>query len=746
MAKGIPPVDHFKGPTRSVRRPSRRFSESDYGAAGVARGASFANGESWLSPKRFRAMLLFGCMILLVVRVIMLVNVLHSNPRVWIVQGDAEGYWSAAERIAGGVFVGDEPFLFVPLYSFALAALRAVGGELSAVYVAQMLIHVATALVVAMLASRKFGRATGLVAFVVFALLEEPAFLVSYVLPGTLQLALVVGVLAAADSFATTRSARNAAWLGSLTGLLALLFPPTLVLLPVIFIWMLRSSSAEHNVGGSLKREPGPKAGSRTTRTPSLRSRFTFGLLAVSTGCAVVLPVTLHNWLACDEVIPITAHAGITFNQGNAPGADGVYVPVAGISQTRATMHSDTARVYLVATGRRGSFRDVDRYFWKEGLRYLVTDLPRAGWLAARKFYWFVTGRHYGDIYHISLEKHDGLAPAGALAALPVAWIMGPALVGFVVGWRRRRFNVVDLSLAAIPLLVVIAFWYTPRYRLPALPLLSIAAAVGITAAWQRIRDKRGLATPVAVAILVLMSLVAGRMNEVSGFDLAEAYRPQYEFNRGQVYLGLKRYGEALGHFVTSDLLAPERPEALIATAETLMHLDRLADAEHACQRLVERHSGRAVAWLKLGQCQLRVKKWADALGSFQQAIVLDSSDPNAHLGIWFALSNSGGADSGDRHLLEALRLDPSNTVTLCEYGSWLARQGRFEEAADQIRTCLARVPGRPDMYCQLGWVSLRLAKPSEARAAFEEALRIEPDFRPAHEGLAEIELTSDEG
>lgn len=70
----------------------------------------------------------------------------------------------------------------------------------------------------------------------------------------------------------------------------------------------------------------------------------------------------------------------------------------------------------------------------------------------------------------------------------------------------------------------------------------------------------------------------------------------------------------------------------------------------------------------------------------------------------------------------------------------------RFEEAADQIRTCLARVPGRPDRYCQLGRVSLRLAKPREARAAFEEALRIDPDFPPAHEGLAEIELTLDEG
>ena len=215
-------------------------------------------------------------------------------------------------------------------------------------------------------------------------------------------------------------------------------------------------------------------------------------------------------------------------------------------------MHADAARVYARATGEPGSCRQIDRFFMRRGWDYLAEDTERALRLTGRKLWWFLTGRNYYDYDHLRWERQDGLAGYLVWAPLPTAWLMGLAPVGLIAGWRSRRFgseghrfNAVDYATLLLPLLIVAVFWYSPRYRLPVLPMLVLATAaalmcvrrVGGAADMGRVPCGRWMPGRVLVVVLaVLWGPFTGLVNAGLGFDVLAQYRPQYEYNLGQLY------------------------------------------------------------------------------------------------------------------------------------------------------------------------------------------------------------------
>jgi len=76
---------------------------------------------------------------------------------------DARVYWQWAGEIAGGKLVGATPFLSAPLYPYLVAVVRASGGGLQAVCVAQALLHLATIALLFRIAEKRFGLATAVV-------------------------------------------------------------------------------------------------------------------------------------------------------------------------------------------------------------------------------------------------------------------------------------------------------------------------------------------------------------------------------------------------------------------------------------------------------------------------------------------------------------------------------------------------------------------------------------------------------
>jgi len=530
-------------------------------------------------------------------------------------EGDAAEYWDWSERIAAGDLVGDTPFLSAPLYPYFLSLARAAGGGLPAVFVIQALLRSLTAFLLFRAASRRFGHpGYGLAAALLFLLLLEPAFYSSRILNCGLQLALLAGLLAACPLGDAERTPRRLAGVGLLLGLNVLANPSMLLLLPALPLWL------------------------------GWRSRLDWGRSALVAGLALltVAPATLHNHLATRgarggaEFILVSAQSGVTYAHGNGPGALGVYRGLPGVSQARALQNQEAYEAAFRATGVAG-WKATDRYFRGQATDWLRANPGAALQLHLRKLAFLFFGQDYGDLYNVSLERRDAALPRTTppQILLQTGWLLPAAFAGALFLLRARgRQAWPEIALLLLPCLVVILFWYSPRYRMPLIPAACLLAPYGV-ARLAALRSR-----PLAVAGILALALVpaVGRAaTRSSGLDDAERYRPEYEYHLGHQLYEWQRHAAAI----------PRLQAALAAGFEPATVHETLGRA----QMELGRERGKA------GDAQAAAELYGAALASFRSCLDLDPQQLDVWVTRGMLLERLGERDKALRHLEEAERL-----------------------------------------------------------------------------------------
>jgi tetratricopeptide (TPR) repeat protein len=504
-----------------------------------------ANTERQPCPRWFWPTLLAICLVGGVLRFLVREQYLATNPVAISPTVDALTYWEWAGRIAGGQLSDRLPFFSAPLYPYLLGLLRACGGGLPTVYTVQILLDLVTAVLLAWIARLRFGPLVGVLAAAIFLLMLEPASFALRVLSATLQLSLVCLVWLALLSVQRQPSLLRSILAGAALGLLALAYAPALLGLPIVALWRWA------NAGWSLVGLGRAAAG-------------------IAAGLVVIAPATIHNYWACAELIPISAQAGVTFAQGNAPGAQGVYTPIPGVSIRRDAQHYDTFRIYRQVTGQTPTWRAVNRFFFERGFEHWRSDLSRAARLFARKAYWFVTGQHYGDICQPTMEIAEGFTTRLRLLPLRTAWLIPAALVALVAWLRRFNRYLPELMLFGIPLLVVLVFWYSPRYRFPAVPVIVVGTSwlLGQALRW---RQQPGWTVTFVAAVAVGVGL--GFVNRAVGFDPLEPYRAMFYNTLGTAAARVERFEDAAGYHAKALELEPGYAEAAANLGSALARL-----------------------------------------------------------------------------------------------------------------------------------------------------------------------------
>ncbi len=456
-------------------------------------------GERSIPMRRFCLGLAILCFGALCLRVAMLQEFLSENPYAEEPETDGLVYWGIAGEIAAGRLIGESPFLFAPLYPYLLGVLRALGGGLMAVYVVQTALHLATAVGVALATQVRAGRVAGLVAAGLFLALTQPAVSSMRLLATTLQLFLVslVWWRWTALSCASGRRWSGVIGSGCLIGILALAYPPAMLLVPVYALWLWWT-------GG--------------------RSRPAFVRAGVGALCALLLisPATVHNAVVSGEFLPITAHAGITLRQGNGPKAIGVFTRIPVVGRHRIAMHDRAASVVEKEIGRKPTWGEVNRYFRNEALAFWAENPARTAWLFARKAYWFLTALNYSDMMPTVLEREFGVGERAILAPLPTPFLIGAALAGLIALIHKKEGFGPELFLLALPLFTTIVFFYSPRYRIPAVPVFCALAAYSIVH-FRRLGYLKLVAIVLGIAPIPLQMI-----NQRIGFDRPAGIRAPY--------------------------------------------------------------------------------------------------------------------------------------------------------------------------------------------------------------------------
>ncbi len=602
-----------------------------------------------------------------------------SNPLSRVLVVDAEVYWEWAGAVSRGRLVGDAPFFGAPLYPYLLGLLRALGGGLLSVYLVQLVLHVGTALLIARVGTRLFGRRGGVLAGALWLLSAGPAYYAGRLLACTLQAFLVACLLDVSLALRERASGARLVGLGLVLGICCSAWPPAMAFLPVMGVWVALVTGR----------------GARGLRC---------GLGVILVAVMAILPATLHNVMASGEWIPISAHGGITFYHGNNESADGTFSPL-GVANDKRVHDRDALEQARAVRGPEIGWRAASDHFMGLGLDWWRAHPGRAAALVGKKIWWTISGRVYGDMYLPRLEREDGLTSMLWLAPLPLAWWTLPACLAAWILLRRAALQHLPLvSALVLPLAVCAAFFYSPRYRMPAAPALVLLGAWTLL---QLIDYRRAPRVAAAVGLAFLVSVSSGMINRALGLDRPATYRPDYELRMGDVFASQGEHQRARDYYHRAQ---EQRPSA---------------------------------AALRLAELLRKEGHFDLALESLGRLVASRPADGDAQRGYATTLAESGRPNLALEPYARAVAIDSNDWQAELGWGTALLQVERPGEARDHLRRALVIHSGAPDAHYLLGFALEALGSPREGLQAWRTELARDPGHVRAAVALAQRLLRS---
>ena len=321
--------------------------------------------------------------------------------------------------------------------------------------------------------------------------------------------------------------------------------------------------------------------------------------LWVLAGLALALaPTTAVNASRFGEFTLVSDNAGLNFYLGNNPDWKRTTNLQAGLP---------FRQLVLEAEPHVRTFVHERNSYWRErALSEIVAD-PGA-WIGA------IGTKAYYSVHNTEIPRNEDYrcrTKDGALrwiVWLPVryGWVFPLALWGGVILWRRgREFRLVPVSWVALHLPLVV-FFVSDRYRIATWPVVCLAAALGIQAAWKQIEAWREGERPSRRWLWLLVAVVPWLPRD-AGLDMQESWclRVEGNFARADRDLdtAIERYQLALD-------LNPEDMSARHHLAEALVSQGRPTAAEEVLEPLLASFPQSYRAQKLMARIQVRLKNW----------------------------------------------------------------------------------------------------------------------------------------
>ena len=520
------------------------------------------------------------------------------------------GDWSPPED-EPDPHINTTPYFRPPGYPLFLAAVyKTFGAGYVIPRVVQMLIGMASIVLLFALVRRLFDDATALVAAGLMATYWVFVYFEGEFLEPVLSVPLLIAFVFSLLAWRESPSPRKAVTAGVLLGLLALVRPNALVLIPLVAIWI-------YWMGRSVP-----------CSVPAWRA---IGLL-VTGAVVVIVPVTIRNIVVGGEFVLISSNAGINLLIGNSARADG---EVRGTIPGIGTLDTSFDYPYIVQRvqqmeGRTMTHAEVGRYLAARALREMAEDPSRTARLMLRKTLLFWGPDEVADNKVIAFDRSHSTVLRGLPLSFAVVFSLG--IVGVVLAWRRRHGarKPQAVTSGVVLLLGVVIVWFsshlpiavTARYRVPVIPFLIVFAAfflrwIAGVLGHRRARE----AAPWLIALLLVMVIAHVSF---SGYEDNVA---RWHYQRA---IALKRGGDLDGAIAQYREALRENPD------------------------YVSVYNDIAAALATKGRI-------AESVPYFRRALEFNPNDPLVHLNLGMALESLGQLAESHSHYREALRLSPSN-------------------------------------------------------------------------------------
>jgi len=246
--------------------------------------------------------------------------------------------------------------------------------------------------------------------------------------------------------------------------------------------------------------------------------------------------------------------------------------------------------------------------------------------------------------------------------------------------------------------------------------------------------------------------LLYARKDFAQAFDALETGLARWPENvgahvlAGQTAEQLRDRERALTEYRTALRLDPSNAAARIALASALLSSGNPADAAVLVGPVAQESSPWRPAALRV--LALARADGGDAKGAREAATTLRAL-PGSEAAGWVLLAGlerKSGGEAAVVYLLEHADLDytaPANAEALRALVDGLFATGRSDAAAARADRAVAAHPDVPAFLDLQGRVLVKLGKPEQARANFDKASKLDPNYAPAVAGLATLEALS---
>ena len=135
----------------------------------------------------------------------------------------------------------------------------------------------------------------------------------------------------------------------------------------------------------------------------------------------------------------------------------------------------------------------------------------------------------------------------------------------------------------------------------------------------------------------------------------------------------------------------------------------------------------RVTAQLDLARGYFASEDWSRARTPLNRALQIDPKSAEAHVLLAVLSDREGEPEVAENHLKQALKIDSDNPQALNNYGGFLYRQQRFDEALPPLRKLVrdTEYHARSQAYENLGLAELRAGNAGLANEAFSRALAL---------------------
>jgi Flp pilus assembly protein TadD len=167
---------------------------------------------------------------------------------------------------------------------------------------------------------------------------------------------------------------------------------------------------------------------------------------------------------------------------------------------------------------------------------------------------------------------------------------------------------------------------------------------------------------------------------------------------------------------------------------------NRRVEAKEALHRALKLDPRNAEAYNNMAALEWDIGVRDAAVRAMRRAVALQPRNPFYYRNLGELFRRLGRYEEAQSALTAALTFQPNHPETMTALGYAMGRRGLFDVALQQCRGAIEIAPAAPPPHFVLGQVLSWQNRRHEARASYERALALDPNFAPARQALKELQ------